>query len=126
MSNNAIFYQNCETGQIKKNCLFKEEVTLTFEDLNPKIIYEKIWKETKDLVEEKLKEYFLKGYPIFRFKVGKHLGQPEERIWSMYFSIDVEELRHTTYADSVQKWVDSGIIRFYDSKSMGSGYQYAH
>ena len=41
----------------------------------------------------------------------------------MYFSIDIEELRRTTYAESVKKWVDSGIMRFYESKSMGSGYQ---
>ena len=102
---------------------FKQEILLNTSDLNAKLISEKIWNETKDLVEEKLKEDSIKAYPIFRFVVGKHLNEPEERIWSMYFSTDIEELHQKQYAKSVEKWANSGIMRFYESKSMGSGYQ---
>ena len=51
------------------------------------------------------------------------MNEPEEKIWSMYFSVDIEELHVISYMTSIRKWVDAGMLRFHESKSMGSGFQ---
>ena len=52
-----------------------------------KIITEKVFQGSREIMKEKTEESSVKAYPVFHFIVAKDRGRPNENIFSMYFNV---------------------------------------
>ena len=102
----------------------EQKIEFNIDSLNADLISSQIYEKSIEKMRENLGNSNVKAFIIFDFLVGKNIGEPSESIWHMYFNVPIVEIREAQYKSIVKHWADEGILKFYESQNMGSGYQF--
>ena len=107
----------------KKQSMFRyasKNISLHLTDLNDNEIIEIMYNESYELIREKCEEDSLKAYPIFRYDVVKNKDEPDERYFSMYFSVETAIMSSGGYRSILAHWVTKSLAKFDESQHLGS------